>query len=337
MNRVKLSWLYLALFVCAGAFGIAGCHSSQSSAPAADSSAQNSASQDQGADPAAANLAPASYEGSAPSGQSYSAENAPPPADAPDDSDYNEQPTETASAPPPALPDYSQPPDPGDGYVWTPGYWNWASSGYYWVPGAWVEPPYSGALWTPGYWGSSSGRYRFYPGHWGSHIGFYGGINYGFGYNGTGYEGGYWNSGHFYANRDYNNVNADKVRSVYSYKASRQENTSRVSFHGGSNGAQRRPQPQEKAAWHEPVAPRMNTQVQHARSYQSDHGQFYQVNHGQPPNPAESKPVPADRNVRPSMPQPHPAATQPARRMANPGQKPSPGQRATPNHEDNHH
>ena len=24
---------------------------------------------------------------------------------------------------PPAIPDYSQPPAPGDGYIWTPGYW----------------------------------------------------------------------------------------------------------------------------------------------------------------------------------------------------------------------
>jgi len=326
MNRMKLSWLYLALFVCAGAFAIAGCHGNQSSTPPANSSAQNSATQDQGADPAAANLAPAADEASVPSGPSYSADNPPPPGSA-DDADYNEQPTETAPEPPPALPDYSQPPDPGDGYVWTPGYWNWASSGYYWVPGAWVEPPYSGALWTPGYWGSSGGRYRFYPGHWGSHIGFYGGINYGFGYSGTGYEGGYWNSGHFYANRDYNNINSDKVRNVYSYKANRPENTSRVSFHGGSNGVERQPAPQEKAAWHEPVAPRMNSQVQHAKSYQSDHGQFYKVNHGQPPNPAESKAVPADRNVRPTMPQPQRAATQPQRRMANPGEKPAPGHR----------
>ena len=74
-----------------------------------------------------------------------------------------------------------------------PGYWGWSPSGYYWVPGAWVEAPYMGALWTPGYWGFYTGRYWFHPGHWGSHIGYYGGINYGFGYVGFGYEGGYWN------------------------------------------------------------------------------------------------------------------------------------------------
>ena len=76
-----------------------------------------------------------------------------------------------------------------------------------------------GALWTPGYWGFYGGRYSFYPGHWGLHIGFYGGINYGFGYVGFGYEGGYWNSGHFFYNSVYNHLNARVVHNVYSYNA----------------------------------------------------------------------------------------------------------------------
>lgn len=58
---------------------------------------------------------------------------------------------------PPPLPDYVQPPCPGDGYYWMPGYWSWAANGYYWVPGVWVMPPSIGLLWTPGYWGFYSG------------------------------------------------------------------------------------------------------------------------------------------------------------------------------------
>ena len=34
---------------------------------------------------------------------------------------------------PPALPIYAQPICPGDGYIWTPGYWAYANSGYYWA------------------------------------------------------------------------------------------------------------------------------------------------------------------------------------------------------------
>src|ERR1700753_1060348 len=86
---------------------------------------------------------------------------------------------------PPAIPVYDQPAMPGDGYIWTPGYWAYGPDGYYWVDGAWVYPPYVGALWTPGWWGGYGGGYFWHAGYWGRSIGYYGGINYGFGYFGT--------------------------------------------------------------------------------------------------------------------------------------------------------
>ncbi len=291
---------------------MAGCHQKQTptitDVSASTAGSQDQSAADQGPDPAAANEAPAS-EDAAPSGQSYTTQ-APPPeqassAPAPDEADYSEQPTETASEPPPALPEYQQPPPPGDGYIWQPGYWGWGPSGYYWVPGAWVEPPYEDALWTPGYWGFYGGRYLFFPGHWGQYIGFYGGINYGFGYLGLGYEGGYWRSGHFFYNRVYNNVNTRVVHNVYSYNAgnrgyvNRQGNGPRASFHGGTGGVQARPRSSDAAAWRQPTAPRMNTQVQYARSFQSNRGQLATVNHGRPNTAATSRPIAADHNVKP--------------------------------------
>src|ERR1700754_637899 len=105
---------------------------------------------------------------------------------------------------PPAIPVYTQPVMPGPGYIWTPGYWAWTGEGYEWVDGAWVLPPYTGALWTPGYWGYGTGGYLWNAGYWGTSVGYYGGINYGFGYFGTGFYGGYWNGGHFWDNRAYN-------------------------------------------------------------------------------------------------------------------------------------
>ena len=41
---------------------------------------------------------------------------------------------------PPELPVYAQPICPGEGYIWTPGYWAWdrEDEDYYWVPGTWV-------------------------------------------------------------------------------------------------------------------------------------------------------------------------------------------------------
>ena len=88
---------------------------------------------------------------------------------------------------PPALPVYAQPPIPGDGYIWTPGYWAYGDAGYFWVPGTWVLAPQPGYLWTPGYWGFEGGYYGWHAGYWGPHIGYYGGVNYGFGYGGIGF------------------------------------------------------------------------------------------------------------------------------------------------------
>jgi hypothetical protein len=107
---------------------------------------------------------------------------------------------------PPAIPDYEQPPAPGDGYIWTPGYWAWTGDCYEWVQGAWVAAPYTGALWTPGYWGYGYGGYFWNAGYWGPYIGYYGGINYGFGYFGIGFYGGYWGGGRFWYNRAYCNI-----------------------------------------------------------------------------------------------------------------------------------
>jgi hypothetical protein len=288
----------------AGVLILAGSHfkltSSASVVNASVAGAQDQAPPppDQGPDPAAGNMAP--------SGPSYTTEAPPPPDQSaapgqlPDDSNYAEQPTATADQAPPPLPDYEQPPAPADGYIWTPGYWAWGPAGYYWVPGVWVEPPYMGALWTPGYWGFYGGRFLFYPGHWGLHIGFYGGINYGFGYVGLGYEGGYWNSGRFFYNRVYNNVGG--VHNVYSYHANvRVASVPRASYRGGPGGMQARPRPSEAAAWREPTAPRMSSQVQHAQSYGAVRGQFAAQNHGRPATAAVSKPLPADRNVKPQV------------------------------------
>ena len=100
---------------------------------------------------------------------------------------------------PPVLPVYDQPPCPEDGYLWVPGYWAYEDDDYYWVPGVWVEPPRSGdILWTPGYWAFTDGGYNWHGGYWGLHVGYYGGINYGYGYQGSGFYGGRWEGNSFH-------------------------------------------------------------------------------------------------------------------------------------------
>lgn len=116
----------------------------------------------------------------------------------------------TVSAPiaPPLLPIYAQPPIPGPGYLWVPGYWAWDGTEYYWVPGYWEQPPTIGYYWTPSYWAwdNADNDYVFYAGYWGPTVGYYGGIDYGFGYTGEGYHGGYWRNDQFYYNRGVNNL-----------------------------------------------------------------------------------------------------------------------------------
>lgn len=150
---------------------------------------------------------------------------------------------------PPPIPYYVQPPCPGPRYMWTPGYWAWDPAyGYYWVPGTWVPAPFVGALWTPGYWGwdADGDDYVWYPGYWGTSVGFYGGIDYGFGYTGYGYEGGYWRGRDFYYNREANNVNGRDVRHIYSRPV--EHRNDRISYNGGRGGIDARPTPEQMAA-----------------------------------------------------------------------------------------
>src|SRR5215467_2594339 len=153
---------------------------------------------------------------------------------------------------PPAIPVYVQPACPAPGYMWVPGYWAWDPDfgDYYWVPGTWVLAPMPGYLWTPGYWAWNGTGFFFTAGYWGPVVGFYGGINYGFGYFGRGYEGGRWDRGHFYYNTTVNRVNVTEIHNVYNTTVVVNNNT-RVSYNGGNGGLDARPTAQEQAAAHE--------------------------------------------------------------------------------------
>jgi YXWGXW repeat-containing protein len=191
--------------------------------------------------------------------------------------------------PPPLLPVYVQPPIPAPGYIWTPGYWAWNGDGYYWVPGTWVLAPYYGALWTPGYWGWSGGVYLFHAGYWGRHVGFYGGVNYGYGYTGHGYFGGHWGPGGFYYNRSVNQFGGTHITNVYNQTVVHNTFVSRTSYNGGQGGLTARATPQEAGFAHEqhmgPVA------AQQQQMTMASHNQALQasVNHGNPPIAATAR------------------------------------------------
>jgi hypothetical protein len=189
---------------------------------------------------------------------------------------------------PPALPVYEQPVCPGDGYIWTPGYWAWGDDGYYWVPGTWVEAPEVGFFWTPGYWGWGASSFVWYDGYWGPTVGFYGGINYGFGYFGHGFEGGRWDNGHFFYNRAVTNVNVTVIHNVYETKVD-VRNDVRVSYngHGGVND---RPTAQEEAAAHERHIGPVAAQTAHVNAARANPALRDSANHGKPPIAATARP-----------------------------------------------
>lgn len=152
---------------------------------------------------------------------------------------------------PPALPVYVQPVCPTPGYLWTPGYWAYGPAGYYWVQGVWVAPPRPGLLWTPGYWGFAGGIYGWHEGYWGPHVGFYGGVNYGFGYGGVGFGGGMWQGGVFHYNTAVVRVNTTVIHNTYVDRTVINNTVINHSSFNGPGGITARPTAQERAAMSE--------------------------------------------------------------------------------------
>jgi hypothetical protein len=145
-----------------------------------------------------------------------------------------------------------------------------------------------GVLWTPGYWGWGGSAYVFHAGYWGPHIGFYGGVNYGFGYTGVGYEGGYWRGGAFAYNRSVNNLGVVHVTNVYN-RTVVVRNVERVSYNGGRGGLTVRASDRERVAFTERHYQPTSNQVAHEQAMRSNHMQLASYNHGHPQTMAVSR------------------------------------------------
>jgi hypothetical protein len=153
-----------------------------------------------------------------------------------------------------------------------------------------VQPPRIGVLWTPGYWGFVGGVYAFNVGYWGPHIGFYGGVNYGFGYGGVGFGGGRWVGNSFAYNRAVTNVNVTVVHNTYNETVVRNTTVNRTSFNGGAGGVAAKPTPQERTAAQEPHVPPTPMQRQHVQEAAKNPAQFAKANGGKPAVAATPKP-----------------------------------------------
>lgn len=191
---------------------------------------------------------------------------------------------------PPVLPVYAQPLCPGPDYIWMPGYWGYGPGGYFWIPGTWVLAPEPGLLWTPGYWGFANGLYVWHAGYWGPHVGFYGGVDYGFGYFGTGFVGGMWEGGHFRYNTAVMHVNPAVVHNVYVDRTVIHNTANRASFNG-PGGITARPTAAEAAAEHDRHVSPTSVQTTHERNAEANRNNFASVNHGRPAVMATTRPT----------------------------------------------
>jgi hypothetical protein len=196
---------------------------------------------------------------------------------------------------PPVLPVYVQPACPEPGWMWTPGYWAYGPDGYYWVPGTWVPSPYAGALWTPGYWGWGSGLYVWHPGYWGLHVGYYGGVNYGFGYMGVGFAGGVWAGGVFRYNTAVVHVNETVIHNTYVdntiVRNTTIVNNTHVAYSGGPGGINHPPTAQENAYSHEAHQAPTSFQTQHETAARANTSNYASHNGGHPQNLAMARPA----------------------------------------------
>jgi hypothetical protein len=190
------------------------------------------------------------------------------------------------------------------------------------------------------------GAYGWHGGYWGPHIGFYGGVNYGFGYGGVGFIGGAWSGNVFRYNTAVLNVNTTVVHNVYVDRTVIRNTTviNHASFNG-PGGVAAQPRPEERIAANEAhIAPTSN-QLSHEHSASVNRQQLASVNGGHPAAAAMDRPGgrqfgehgtaaaaarPAGAAPRPNASPAHPAnaaaehpAARPAQPQAHPADRPA--------------
>jgi hypothetical protein len=53
---------------------------------------------------------------------------------------------------------------PRDGYVWSPGYWEWNGRFYKWIAGTFITE--RRGRWVADHWDPAGSRWHYVPGHW---------------------------------------------------------------------------------------------------------------------------------------------------------------------------
>jgi hypothetical protein len=115
-------------------------------------------------------------------------------------------------------------------------------------------------------------------------VGFYGGINYGFGYTGDGFWGGRWQGNHFFYNTAVWHVGGD-FHNVYRDDTVIRNTTvidNHISYNGGQGGVDRHPTPQEESYRSERHVAPVSEQTRQVEAAHGNPQMRASVNQGKP-------------------------------------------------------
>jgi hypothetical protein len=121
--------------------------------------------------------------------------------------------------------------------------------------------------------------------------GFYGGVNYGFGYGGVGFGGGMWVGGVFRYNTAVSNVNVNIVHNTYVDRTVIVNGPVNHASFNGPNGVMARPSAQEAAYGREQHVAASQAQMAHEHAASMDRNNFAAVNRGRAATAAMSRPL----------------------------------------------
>jgi hypothetical protein len=145
--------------------------------------------------------------------------------------------------------------------------------------------PQLGLLWTPPYWSRVDGGYAFHGGYWAEEVGFYGGIDYGYGYGGDGYQGGRWENGTLSYNRAANNANniaSLGIANVYDQAMPPDNKAVRISFNGGRRGVAAQPTKHQETLVGAKHVGATAEQQRHFELSAMDRSLYSKLNNGEP-------------------------------------------------------
>jgi hypothetical protein len=136
--------------------------------------------------------------------------------------------------------------------------------------------------------------YVFHPGYWAAHVGYYGGINYGFGYAGVGFTGGRWEGNAFAYNSAVSNLNSSIIHNTYRDAPVGNSVVSKVSYNGGPGGLTTLPTAEERLVASEPHIPATPLQHRNAQQAAGSPTRLVRAEVGHPALATVGKPVAAN-------------------------------------------